>query len=176
MASGTVLDEMIICSAQQSRSMKNRLSAIALFVACYPCCCCHHCCCPCSLCCHCHFCLPTTLATIAITLAALTLFVVALIICHMLSLFIIACCCGCIYCPSLTLPLLVDCFFFTPPAKVGGVWRHHLPLLLSGLVQLPLVVALKICCQGRGVAAAAKAIPVSVLGQWPYLQCWALHA
>jgi hypothetical protein len=44
----------------------------------------------------------------------------------------------------LTLPLLVDCCFFTPPADGGGGgWGHHLPLLFSGLDQLPLVVALK---------------------------------
>ena len=54
----------------------------------------------------------------------------------------------------------------------GGVWGHHLPLLFSGLVQPPLVVALKMSHQGCGVAAAAMAIPVLTSSQfWPSPAC-----
>ena len=49
-----------------------------------------------------------------------------------------------------------------------GVWGHHLPLLFSGLVQLPLIVTRKMRCRGCRVAAAATAIPVLTSGQfWP---------
>jgi hypothetical protein len=59
-------------------------------------------------------------------------------------LFVVACRPAHVHRPTLTLPSLVDCCFFNPPADGGGGgWGHHLPLLFSGLVQLPLVVTLK---------------------------------
>jgi hypothetical protein len=58
-------------------------------------------------------------------------------------LLVVACRPAHVHRPTLTLPSLVDCCFFTPTADRGGGWGHHLPLLFSGLVQLPLVVAPK---------------------------------
>jgi hypothetical protein len=55
---------------------------------------------------------PATLVTIAITLAAL--FVTTLIIGHALSLFVVTRCRAHVHRPPSTLPLLVDCCFFTP--------------------------------------------------------------
>jgi hypothetical protein len=48
----------------------------------------------------------------------------------------------------LPLPSQVDCCLFTPLAVGGGVWGHHMPLLFSGLAQLPLIVALKMSHRG----------------------------
>ena len=96
------------------------------------------------------------------------LFVAALIIRRALSLFVVPCRPAHVHRPTLTLPSLVDCCFFTPPADGGGGWGHHLPLLFSGLAQLPLVVALKMSHRGCGVVATAMAIPALPSGQiWP---------
>jgi hypothetical protein len=48
------------------------------------------------------------------------LFVAALIIRRALSLFVVACRPAHVHRPTLTLPSLVDCCFFTPPADGGG--------------------------------------------------------
>jgi hypothetical protein len=42
---------------------------------------------------------------------------------------------------------------------------HHLPLLFSGLAQLPLVVTLNMSHRGCGVAATATAIPAVASGE-----------
>ncbi len=47
------------------------------------------------------------------------------------------------HCPPLMLPFLVDCCF-SPLPWIGGVWGHHLPLLFSRFVQLPLIGAAKL--------------------------------
>jgi hypothetical protein len=52
--------------------------------------------------------LPTTLIAVTIALAALTLFVAALIIRRMPLLFVVACCCGCVIVDA----LLPGCFSF----------------------------------------------------------------
>ena len=57
---------------------------------------------------------------------------------------------------------------FVYPSSRWGVWGYHLPLLFSGLVQLPVIVTRKMCCQGCGVAMVMTPVPVFASGHfWP---------
>jgi hypothetical protein len=69
--------------------------------------------------------------------------------------------------PTLPFLLPVGCCLSIPPTD-GGVWGHHLSLIFSGLIQLPLVVTQKMRCQGCGVAIVMTPVPVFASGQfWP---------
>ena len=105
---------------------------------------------------HCHpllhphqLCSQNTIVPVAVALAVPTLFTAALIS-RALSLIFVALRCAHVHRPHLPLPLQVYYCLFTPLA-VEGVWGHHLPLLFSGLAQLPLVIALKMSHRGCGV-------------------------
>ncbi len=69
--------------------------------------------------------------------------------------------------PPLLLLLPVGCCLSISPVD-GGIWGNCLPLLFSGLIPLPLVVAQKIRHWDGRVAAAATAIHVLATSQfWP---------
>ena len=56
--------------------------------------------------------------------------------------------------------------FHPSRGRGGGGWGHHLPLLFSGLAQLPLVDALKISHRGCGVEATATITRARDVHEW----------
>jgi hypothetical protein len=109
-----------------------------------------------------------TLVTVAIAISSLALFVAALIIRRALSLFVVACRPAHVHRPTLTLPSLVDCCFFTPPADGGGRLGASSAPPIQRTRPTPPRRRSKNASRGCGVAATATAIPALASGQfWP---------
>ncbi len=110
----------------------------------------------------------TTLVIVAIAISSLALFVAALIIRRALSLFVVACRPAHVHRPTLTLPSLVDCCFFTPPADGGGRLGASSAPPIQRTRPTPPRRRSKNASRGCGVAATATAIPALASGQfWP---------
>ncbi len=112
--------------------------------------------------------LTATLVTFAIAISSLALFVAALIIRRALSLFVVACRPAHVHHPTLTLPSLVDCCFFTPPTDRGGKLGASSAPPIQRTRPTPPRRRSKNASRGCGVAATTTAIPALASGQfWP---------